>query len=67
MVFSPLGLHFQKEIENNHDVIATFRHDIMTYMNESNVAQFLRSYNSRPALELKRPIPGANVTGRTLK
>ncbi|KAG7269761.1 hypothetical protein CRUP_010786 [Coryphaenoides rupestris] len=57
----------KKEIENNHDVIATFRHDIMTYMNESNVAQFLHSYNSRPALELKRPIPGANVTSRTLK
>ena len=58
---------FQKEIETNHDLICTFRHDIMTYMNESNVAQFLRCYNSRTALELKRPIPGVNLNGRTLK
>ena len=58
---------FQKEIETNHEVIAMFRHDIMTYMNESNVAQFLRCYNSRTALELKRPVPGVNLNGRTLK
>ncbi|CAL8249660.1 unnamed protein product [Boreogadus saida] len=57
----------KKEIENNHDLICTFRHDIMTYMNESNVAQFLRCYNGRTALELKRPIPGVNLNGRTLK
>ncbi|KAJ3597215.1 hypothetical protein NHX12_000744 [Muraenolepis orangiensis] len=57
----------KKEIESHHDVIATFRHDIMTYMNESNLAQFMRSYNSRQALELKRPVPGTNHTGRTLK
>ncbi|CAL8289262.1 unnamed protein product [Merluccius merluccius] len=57
----------KKEIENNHDLIATFRHDIMTYMNESNVAQFLRSYNGRQALDLKRPVPGGNLSGKTLK
>ncbi|CAL8248462.1 unnamed protein product [Lota lota] len=57
----------KKEIETNYDVITTFRHDIMTYMNESNVTQFLRCYSSRTALELKRPVPGANLNGRTLK
>uniref|UniRef100_A0A8C4EVL4 N-myc downstream regulated 1b n=1 Tax=Dicentrarchus labrax TaxID=13489 RepID=A0A8C4EVL4_DICLA len=55
------------EIENNHDLIATYRHHITTTMNQSNVSQFFRSYNSRNALDVERPIPGGNVNVRTLK
>nr|XP_046255594.1 protein NDRG1-like [Scatophagus argus] len=55
------------EIETNHDLIATYRHHITTTMNQSNVSQFLRSYNSRGALEVERPVPGGNINVRTLK
>lgn len=58
---------FQSEIETNHDLIATYRHHISTTMNQSNVSQFLRSYKSRGALEVERPIPGGNINVRTLK
>lgn len=57
----------QDEIENNHDLIATYRHYITATMNQANVSQFLRSYNSRNALEVERPIPGGNINARTLK
>lgn len=57
----------QEEIENNHDLIATYRHYITATMNQANVSQFLRSYNSRNALEVERPIPGGNINARTLK
>lgn len=36
-------------------------------MNQTNVGQFLHSYNSRNALEVERPIPGGNINARTLK
>ncbi|XP_037311062.1 protein NDRG1-like [Pungitius pungitius] len=55
------------EIETNHDLIATYRHHITTTMNQSNVSQFLRSYHSRNALEVERPVPGGNINARTLK
>ncbi|XP_023265035.1 protein NDRG1-like [Seriola lalandi dorsalis] len=55
------------EIQNNHDLIATYRHHITTTMNQSNVMQFFRSYNSRNALEVERPVPGGNINVRTLK
>lgn len=58
---------FQEEIETNHDLIATYRHYISTTMNQSNVSQFLRSYNSRGALEVERPVPGGSINVRTLK
>ncbi|KAM3613767.1 uncharacterized protein V6R79_004855 [Siganus canaliculatus] len=57
----------KEEIETNHDLIATYRHHITTTMNQANIGQFLRSYNSRNALEVERPIPGANINARTLK
>uniref|UniRef100_A0A671TXG0 N-myc downstream regulated 1b n=1 Tax=Sparus aurata TaxID=8175 RepID=A0A671TXG0_SPAAU len=56
-----------EEIETNHDLIATYRHYIATTMNQSNVSQFLRSYNSRGALEVERPVPGGSINVRTLK
>ncbi|XP_068996000.1 protein NDRG1-like [Embiotoca jacksoni] len=55
------------EIQTNHDLIATYRHHITTMMNQSNVNQFFRSYNSRNALEVERPVPGGNINVRTLK
>ncbi|XP_040900363.1 protein NDRG1-like [Toxotes jaculatrix] len=55
------------EIQTNHDLIATYRHHITTTMNQSNVSQFLRSYNNRSALEVERPVPGGNINVRTLK
>lgn len=57
----------QHEIQTNHDLIATYRHHITATMNQSNVSQFLRSYNSRTNLEVERPVPGGNVNVRTLK
>ncbi|KAM4632827.1 protein NDRG1-like [Polymixia lowei] len=57
----------KEEIQNNHDLIATYRHHIGTSMNQSNVGQFLRSYNSRGALEMERPVTGGNINVRTLK
>uniref|UniRef100_A0A8C2X3D3 Protein NDRG2 n=1 Tax=Cyclopterus lumpus TaxID=8103 RepID=A0A8C2X3D3_CYCLU len=54
------------EIETNHDLIATYRHHVTATMNESNVTQFLRSYNNRTALEVERPVAGGNINARTL-
>ncbi|XP_053288755.1 protein NDRG1 [Pleuronectes platessa] len=56
-----------EEIQTNHDLIATYRHHITTTMNQSNVSQFLRSYNSRNALDVERPVAGTNINVRTLK
>uniref|UniRef100_A0A3B4Z4D1 Protein NDRG2 n=1 Tax=Stegastes partitus TaxID=144197 RepID=A0A3B4Z4D1_9TELE len=57
----------KEEIQTNHDLIATYRHHITTTMNQANVSQFLRSYNSRGVLEVERPVPGGNINVRTLK
>uniref|UniRef100_A0AAQ4RZS4 Protein NDRG2 n=1 Tax=Gasterosteus aculeatus aculeatus TaxID=481459 RepID=A0AAQ4RZS4_GASAC len=63
----PIKLTFQDEIDTNHDLIATYRHHITTTMNQANVSQFLRSYHSRNALEVERPVPGGSINVRTLK
>ncbi|XP_072317000.1 protein NDRG1-like [Eucyclogobius newberryi] len=57
----------KEEIQTNQDLMATYRHQITTTMNQSNVSQFFRSYNNRPALEVERPVPGGHITVRTLK
>ncbi|XP_005798517.2 protein NDRG1-like isoform X2 [Xiphophorus maculatus] len=54
------------EIQINQDLVSTYRHYITTTMNQSNVSQFLRSYNNRNALEVERPVPGGNVNVKTL-
>uniref|UniRef100_A0A8C5GYV4 Protein NDRG1-like n=1 Tax=Gouania willdenowi TaxID=441366 RepID=A0A8C5GYV4_GOUWI len=56
-----------EEIQNNHDLIATYRHHITTTMNQANVSQFFRSYKQRNALEVERPLPEGNIQARTLK
>ncbi|XP_015236249.1 PREDICTED: protein NDRG1-like [Cyprinodon variegatus] len=54
------------EIQANQDHVTTYRHYITTTMNQSNVSQFLRSYNNRNTLEVERPVAGGNVNVRTL-
>lgn len=66
-IFLSCFLILQDEIQTNLDLIATYRHHITTMMNQSNVIQFLRSYNNRTALEVERPVPGGNINVRTLK
>ncbi|KAM3858246.1 protein NDRG1a [Diretmus argenteus] len=57
----------KEEIQNNHDLIATYRHHITNDMNQFNLHHFVKSYNSRRDLEIERPIPGGPVMARTLK
>lgn len=55
------------EIQNNLDLIATYRHYINTSMNQTNLGHFWRSYNSRRALDVERPAPEGTISVRTLK
>ncbi|XP_023667586.1 protein NDRG1a isoform X1 [Paramormyrops kingsleyae] len=57
----------KEEIQNNHDLIATYRHHIQTDVNQSNLQHFVKAYGSRRDLEIERPVPGGQVTVRTLK
>ncbi|KAM6959178.1 protein NDRG1a, partial [Aplochiton taeniatus] len=56
----------KEEIHNNHDLIATYRHHI-NEMNQFNLHNFVKSYNSRRDLEIERPVPGGTIIVRTLK
>ncbi|XP_076122827.1 protein NDRG1b [Alosa pseudoharengus] len=60
-------LFSKMEIQTNHDLIATYRHHILNGVNQSNLQQFVKSYNSRRALDIERPIQGGNINVRTLK
>ncbi|RXM35665.1 hypothetical protein EOD39_3969 [Acipenser ruthenus] len=56
----------KEEIQNNHNLIQTYRQLITNEINQSNLQLFVNSYNSRRDLEIERPIPGqSNV--KTLK
>ncbi|XP_048849508.1 protein NDRG1a isoform X2 [Brienomyrus brachyistius] len=57
----------KEEIQNNHDLIATYRHHIQTDVNQSNLQHFVKAYGSRRDLEIERPVPGGHITVRTLK
>uniref|UniRef100_A0A8C7KMC4 N-myc downstream regulated 1b n=1 Tax=Oncorhynchus kisutch TaxID=8019 RepID=A0A8C7KMC4_ONCKI len=57
----------QEEIQNNPDLIATYRNHITNDVNQSNLAQFFKSYQSRRGLEIERPVPGRNINARTLQ
>ncbi|XP_064819089.1 protein NDRG1-like [Oncorhynchus masou masou] len=57
----------QEEIQNNPDLIATYRNHITNDVNQSNLAQFFKSYQSRRGLEMERPVPGRNINARTLQ
>uniref|UniRef100_A0A8C7RTK9 Protein NDRG2 n=1 Tax=Oncorhynchus mykiss TaxID=8022 RepID=A0A8C7RTK9_ONCMY len=56
-----------EEIQNNPDLIATYRNHITNDVNQSNLAQFFKSYQSRRGLEIERPVPGRNNNARTLQ
>lgn len=57
----------KKEIRNNHELIATFRHLITNNINQSNLQQFVKSYKSRRNLEIERLVQGENVNARMLQ
>ncbi|KAL2102015.1 hypothetical protein ACEWY4_003776 [Coilia grayii] len=60
-------VQLQEEIQTNHDLIATYRHHIQNGVNQSNLQQFVKSYNSRKALDVERPVQGGTINVRTLK
>uniref|UniRef100_A0A4W4GRD8 N-myc downstream regulated 1a n=1 Tax=Electrophorus electricus TaxID=8005 RepID=A0A4W4GRD8_ELEEL len=55
----------KEEIQQNHDLIATYRHHILNDMNQYNLHLFVKAYNSRRDLDIERPVPGINA--RTIK
>ncbi|XP_073703334.1 protein NDRG1b [Garra rufa] len=57
----------KEEIQNNHELIATFRHLITNNINQSNLHQFVKSYKSRRNLEIERPVQGGITNARTLQ
>uniref|UniRef100_A0A673LC48 Protein NDRG1-like n=1 Tax=Sinocyclocheilus rhinocerous TaxID=307959 RepID=A0A673LC48_9TELE len=57
----------KEEIQNNHELIATFRQSLIANINQSNLQQFVKSYKSRRNLEIERPVQGGNVNARTLQ
>ncbi|KAJ8290763.1 hypothetical protein GJAV_G00017200 [Gymnothorax javanicus] len=57
----------KEEIQNNHDLIQTFRHHITTGINQTNLQHFVRSYNSRRDLEIVRPAQGGNANVKSLQ
>uniref|UniRef100_A0AAR2JSQ4 N-myc downstream regulated 1a n=1 Tax=Pygocentrus nattereri TaxID=42514 RepID=A0AAR2JSQ4_PYGNA len=56
----------KEEIQQNHDLIATYRHHILNDMNQYNLHLFVKSYNSRRDLEIERPVPGGTINVRTI-
>ncbi|XP_057210041.1 protein NDRG1a isoform X2 [Triplophysa rosa] len=57
----------KEEIQQNHDLIGKYRHHIVNDMNQFNLQLFVKAYNSRPDLEIERPVPGGHINVRTLK
>ncbi|KAL4616901.1 protein NDRG1 [Arapaima gigas] len=56
----------KKEIQDNPDLVETYRQYIMNDINQTNLQHFIRSYNSRRDLEIERPVKGDNINVRTL-
>ncbi|XP_072918178.1 protein NDRG3b isoform X4 [Hemitrygon akajei] len=58
-----LAHHFSSdELENNLELIQTYRLHISQDINQENMYLFVNSYNSRRDLEIERPIVGVNET-----
>uniref|UniRef100_A0A4W3IGZ4 Ndrg family member 3a n=1 Tax=Callorhinchus milii TaxID=7868 RepID=A0A4W3IGZ4_CALMI len=56
-----LGHHFSSdELENNMELIQTYRLHISQDINQDNLHLFVNSYNSRRDLEIERPVLGVN-------
>ncbi|KAF4022211.1 hypothetical protein G4228_014200 [Cervus hanglu yarkandensis] len=51
----------KEEMQNNVEVVHTYRHHIMNDMNPGNLHLFINAYNSRRDLEIERPMPGAHT------
>ncbi|KAI4565679.1 hypothetical protein MJT46_009054 [Ovis ammon polii x Ovis aries] len=51
----------KEEMQNNVEVVHTYRHHIVNDMNPGNLHLFINAYNSRRDLEIERPMPGAHT------
>ncbi|XP_054564253.1 protein NDRG1 isoform X2 [Eptesicus fuscus] len=48
----------KEEMQNNVEVVHTYRQHIINDMNPGNLHLFINAYNSRRDLEIERPVPG---------
>ncbi|KAM6977708.1 protein NDRG3-like [Aplochiton taeniatus] len=61
LVDNIMSHHFSSdEITDNLEVVQTYRLHISQDINQDNLEMFYTAYNSRPELEMERPIPGLN-------
>uniref|UniRef100_A0A8I3N9P2 N-myc downstream regulated 1 n=1 Tax=Canis lupus familiaris TaxID=9615 RepID=A0A8I3N9P2_CANLF len=51
----------KEEMQNNVEVVHTYRQHIVNDMNPGNLHLFINAYNSRRDLEIERPMPGAHT------
>ncbi|XP_025778770.1 protein NDRG1 [Puma concolor] len=51
----------KEEMQNNVEVVHTYRQHIVKDMNPGNLHLFINAYNSRRDLEIERPMPGAHT------
>uniref|UniRef100_A0A8D1M1K5 Protein NDRG2 n=1 Tax=Sus scrofa TaxID=9823 RepID=A0A8D1M1K5_PIG len=51
----------KEEMQNNVEVVHTYRQHIINDMNPGNLHLFINAYNSRRDLEIERPMPGAHT------
>uniref|UniRef100_A0A8C9T545 N-myc downstream regulated 1b n=1 Tax=Scleropages formosus TaxID=113540 RepID=A0A8C9T545_SCLFO len=59
-------LFAKEEIQNNPNLVETYRQYITNDINQTNLQHFVRSYNSRRDLEIERSLEGENMNVRTL-
>uniref|UniRef100_A0A8C8YWK3 Protein NDRG2 n=1 Tax=Prolemur simus TaxID=1328070 RepID=A0A8C8YWK3_PROSS len=51
----------KEEMQNNVEVVHTYRQHIVNDMNPGNLHLFINAYNSRRDLEIERPMPGTHT------
>uniref|UniRef100_A0A5F9C814 N-myc downstream regulated 1 n=1 Tax=Oryctolagus cuniculus TaxID=9986 RepID=A0A5F9C814_RABIT len=51
----------KEEMQNNVEVVHTYRQHILNDLNPGNLHLFINAYNSRRDLEIERPMPGAHT------
>uniref|UniRef100_A0A7N5P5Z4 Protein NDRG2 n=1 Tax=Ailuropoda melanoleuca TaxID=9646 RepID=A0A7N5P5Z4_AILME len=51
----------KEEMQNNVEVVHTYRQHIVNDLNPGNLHLFINAYNSRRDLEIERPMPGAHT------
>ncbi|XP_041112598.1 protein NDRG3-like isoform X2 [Polyodon spathula] len=69
LVDNVMAHHFSsQELQDNLELVQTYRLHIAQDINQDNLYLFVSSYNSRRDLEIERPVPGLNEdTVNTLK